>query len=174
AESQGVELLELFRLASPKDPNLLPQSVCHIEKSILTAGDSVGKAEAAGRCLEVLSGFGPFEAAAGEAGFFPSPDRPKVFWLGFADGAARLSEAAGTLSAALRAEGFVLEERTFVPHLTLARLKGSVPPAAAVKAAAAAKELCRGARFPVTGAVLFSSELSSGGPRYSELKRIDF
>lgn len=132
------------------------------------------KAEAAGRCLEVLSGFGPFEAAAGEAGFFPSPDRPKVLWLGFADGAARLSEAAGKLSAALRGEGFTPEERAFVPHLTLARLKGSVPPAAAGKAAAAARELCRGARFSVTGAVLFSSDLSAGVPRYSELKRIDF
>lgn len=132
------------------------------------------KAEAAGECLDVLSGFGPFKAAAGEAGFFPSPDRPRVFWLGFGAGAARLAEAAAKLSSSLRAAGFVLEDRDFVPHLTLARLKGSVPPAAAGRAAAAAEELCRGSVFPVTGAVLFSSELLPGGPKYTELKRTDF
>ena len=132
------------------------------------------RVEAAGGCLEAVSGFGSFTAVPDEAGFFPSPDKPGVFWLGFGAGGARLSEAAAKLSAALRAGGFVLEERSFIPHLTLARLKGSVPPAAAGRAAAAARDLCRGRSFPVTGAVLFSSELSPGGPRYSELKKIDF
>ncbi|HOI43641.1 MAG TPA: RNA 2',3'-cyclic phosphodiesterase, partial [Elusimicrobiales bacterium] len=132
------------------------------------------RAEAAGRCLETLSGSGPFTAVPEGAGFFPSAEKPWVFWLGFGDGAARLSEAAARLAGALRGEGFALDERPFVPHLTLARLKGRVSPAAAAGAAAAAEVLCRGASFPVTGAVLFSSELFPDGPRYSELKRVDF
>lgn len=132
------------------------------------------KAGSAGRCLEVLSGFGTFEVVPGEAGFFPSPDKPRVFWMGFAAGAERLSEAAERLAASLRGEGFVLEERSFVPHLTLARLNGRVSPAAAGRAAAAAGALCRGAVFSVTGAVLFESQLCPEGPRYSELKRIYF
>ncbi|HBE89457.1 MAG TPA: RNA 2',3'-cyclic phosphodiesterase, partial [Elusimicrobia bacterium] len=95
------------------------------------------RVEAAAGCLEVLSGFGPFEAVAGEAGFFPSPDSPRVFWLGFGSGAEKLAEAAGRLSAALRVEGFALEERAFHPHLTLARLKGRVGPEAVRRAAEA-------------------------------------
>ncbi|MDQ7773902.1 MAG: RNA 2',3'-cyclic phosphodiesterase [Elusimicrobiales bacterium] len=133
-----------------------------------------GRVGAAGACLDALSGSGTFTAVPGEAGFFPSPEKPRVFWLGFGAGAERLAEAAARLSAALRGEGFVLEERPFVPHLTLARLKGSVPAAAAGKAAAAAVSLCRGMSFPVSGAVLFSSALSPDGPRYSQLKRVEF
>lgn len=132
------------------------------------------RAAAAGVCLESLAGFGSFKAVPGKAGFFPSPDEPRVFWMGFGAGADRLSEAAARLAEALRGEGFVLEERSFVPHLTLARLKGGVPPAAAGKAAAAAEELCRGLSFAVTGAALFSSELSPDGPIYSQLKMVDF
>lgn len=133
-----------------------------------------GRVEAAGACLDALSGSGPFTAVPGEAGFFPSPERPRVFWLGFGAGAGRLAEAAARLAAALRGAGFALEDRPFVPHLTLARLKGSVPPAAAGKAAAAAEILCRGLIFPVGGAGLFSSALSPDGPRYSQLKMVRF
>ncbi len=132
------------------------------------------RVEAAAGCLEVLSGFGPFEAVAGEAGFFPSPDSPRVFWLGFGSGAEKLAEAAGRLSAALRVEGFALEERAFHPHLTLARLKGRVGPEAVRRAAEAAAALCRGTVIPVSGAAFYSSETLPGGPRYSELKRVLF
>ncbi len=158
---------ELGTAARPVDPDAL-----HLTLAFLGEVPP-GRAEAAGRCLETLSGSGPFAAVPGEAGFFPSTDRPRIFWMGFGAGGGRLAELSAGFSAALRREGFVLEDRPFVPHLTLARLRGPVPPAAARRAAEAAEALWRGKSFPVTGAVLFSSELSSAGPRYSELKRAD-
>ncbi len=132
------------------------------------------RAEEAGRCLEVLSGFGPFEAVAGEAGFSPSLDAPRVFWLGFSRGGDRLAEAAARLAAALKGSGFLLEERPFLPHLTLARIKGRAAPEALRVAAEAAEALCCGGVFKVPEAALYSSETLPGGPRYSELKKVFF
>lgn len=184
--------MRVFAAAAMELPRGLPESLARAARTELgPAARPVGpegmhltlaflgevpqeRVPAAAGCLESLSGFGPFTAAPGKAGFFPSPDEPRVFWMGFGAGADRLSDAAARLAAALRGEGFVNEERRFVPHLTLARLKGCVTPAAAGRAAAAAEELCRGLSLAVTGAALFSSELSPGGPVYSQLKRIDF
>lgn len=160
--------MELGQAARPTGPEAM-----HLTLAFLGEVPPA-RAEEAGRCLEVLSGFGPFEAVAGKAGFFPSLDAPRVFWLGFSAGGERLSEAAARLSAALRGAGFLLEERAFLPHLTLARIKGRAAPEALLRAAEAAEALCRGAAFKVRGAALYSSETLPGGPVYSELKKVVF
>jgi len=65
---------------------------------------------------------GPIEIAFRNFGFFPNERRPRVFWLGIEAGPCLAALAAG-VSSALEPVGFPREERTFRPHLTLARFK---------------------------------------------------
>lgn len=58
----------------------------------------------------------------GGVGVFPSPARARVFWLGVDDTGGRLAAAHQALSDELRRLGLPLEERSFRPHLTLARM----------------------------------------------------
>ena len=65
----------------------------------------------------------PFDLAIGGTGAFPNLQRPRVLWLGVTAGAAELCAVAEQLRGALRQRGFVLEDRPFRPHLTIARVK---------------------------------------------------
>lgn len=62
-------------------------------------------------------------------GFFPSEERPRVFWAGM-DASANLKLLASDIDHAAYRLRFPLEERPFTPHLTLARFE---PPGIAPK-----------------------------------------
>jgi RNA 2',3'-cyclic 3'-phosphodiesterase len=53
-------------------------------------------------------------------GFFPNAKRPRVFWAGI-QSSSNLATIAGAIDQAMGALGFPREDRTFIPHLTLAR-----------------------------------------------------
>ena len=50
------------------------------------------------------------------AGFFPDEERPRVFWVGAGEGSEKLIALAGDLSSTPK-------DRSFLPHLTVARIK---------------------------------------------------
>jgi 2'-5' RNA ligase len=56
------------------------------------------------------------------AGMFPAPSRPRVLWMGV-DGGEALAAAHQALSTALAASALPVEDRTYRPHLTLARVR---------------------------------------------------
>jgi 2'-5' RNA ligase len=56
-------------------------------------------------------------------GAFPSNERPRVLWVGVAEGSQVLSDLNQRVERALTALGFPREDRPFHPHVTLARLK---------------------------------------------------
>jgi 2'-5' RNA ligase len=56
-------------------------------------------------------------------GGFPSNDRPRVLWVGITEGREMLSELGVRVERAMAGLGFPREDRPFVPHLTVARLK---------------------------------------------------
>ncbi|ABM80255.1 RNA 2',3'-cyclic phosphodiesterase [Hyperthermus butylicus] len=60
-------------------------------------------------------------------GAFPSPARPRVVWVGVeeGEGAKELERLYREIERGLRRLGFKPEREEFVPHVTLARLKGS-------------------------------------------------
>jgi 2'-5' RNA ligase len=62
----------------------------------------------------------PLEVRVRRLGFFPDESRPTVLWTGL-DSAPNLSCLAGTIDGALATQGIPKENRSFVPHLTLAR-----------------------------------------------------
>jgi len=58
-------------------------------------------------------------------GAFPSTSRPRVVWVGVTEGADRLREYREIIDNELRRLGIPPEARSFSPHITLARIKGS-------------------------------------------------
>ena len=66
------------------------------------------------------------ELSIATLGAFPHVDRPSVVWAGL-DGAETLATLAADLEAGLQPHGFPRENRPFVPHLTLARVKARPP-----------------------------------------------
>ena len=118
-------------------------------------------------------------------GFFGTPARPRVLWVG----PDQPSPALVALSTSVR-ESFPnpAGERRFVPHLTLARFRGRLSAAHRQVCAPHLSELKRGrergrlpdwARFgPVEERVeelsLFVSRASSEGPRYLRVASVPF
>lgn len=89
---------------------------------------SIGKAAA-----EVATRAAPFALTFAGLGVFPDARRPHTLWMGIAEGRVELVALAGELEAALAGSGFAPEGRPFVPHLTLARIKGRLPAGLAKK-----------------------------------------
>ncbi len=58
-------------------------------------------------------------------GAFPNTSRPRVIWVGVREGADELARIYREIERGLRRLGFRPEREEFVPHITLARLKGS-------------------------------------------------
>ncbi|MCX7940673.1 MAG: RNA 2',3'-cyclic phosphodiesterase, partial [Endomicrobia bacterium] len=56
-------------------------------------------------------------------GVFPKIDFPRVLWLGIKDGAQKISELANFIDNELSNKGFAKEQKEFVAHLTIARIK---------------------------------------------------
>ncbi len=63
-------------------------------------------------------------------GLFPDGRRPHTLWIGTGAGGSQLAAVARHLEQELKNEDFVEEARPFVPHLTIARIKGPLSPRA--------------------------------------------
>ena len=88
------------------DVNLVPDVCSLLEQA----------ARAHGPCVLTVSGLG----------VFPHAQRPNVVWAGL-EGAQTLVALAADLETGLERHGFARENRPFVPHLTLARVKAKPP-----------------------------------------------
>jgi len=78
---------------------------------------------------EAAQGNSPFHLEISGLGAFPSLRQARVFWVGIGGEVDKLSKLQQNIDSALAALGFAKEERSFVPHLTLARIRqGASPP----------------------------------------------
>lgn len=116
----------------------------------------------------VSEGQAPFACEVKGMGGFPSLERPRVLWAGIGEGAAPLTSCATAVMAACAACGFGREERGFVPHITLARLRQRkvVRSETLQRAVPDAHDKSFGIT-DVNRITLFSSELTASGPRYA-------
>ena len=120
---------------------------------------------------EVAAGRATFRVSMEGTGAFPNPRRPRVIWADVRDGRETLVELAGAVDAALAGLGFPPEDRPFSPHLTLGRVKIS----SHLEKLMALLESHAGDRFgemAVTEVILFQSELSPKGAKYTPLRRM--
>jgi 2'-5' RNA ligase len=105
-------------------------------------------------------------------GFFPSEKRPRVFWAGM-QASTNLKSITADVDHATHKLGFPLEERPFVPHLTLARFD---PPAIAPKLSAAIVERASQTFGIMTTRELqlIESKLKPAGAEYTTLHSFPF
>ena len=124
-----------------------------------------------------------FEIRSRGYGFFPTAKAPRVFWIGIEAGP-QLAELAKKIDMAVAELGIPREDRPFSPHLTLARAgagrrsgspkwrTGDGPNtafAALEKRLAAIGELDFG-RMTAHEFILYQSQLSAGGSKYTKLQ----
>jgi 2'-5' RNA ligase len=136
----------------------------HVTLRFLGDVDPARVAPLASRAARELAALRPFALRLGKAELFPTPSRPRVVALGL-EPAAPLAELAGAVERAVVAEGFAPEERPFRAHLTLGRVRGPRFPSVTALEVPAAE-------IAVEEAVLFESELSASGSRYTPLERL--
>ena len=77
---------------------------------------------------EAAQGIPPFHLEISGLGVFPSLKQARVFWVGIGGEVDKLSRLQQNIDSALAALGFAREERSFVPHLTLARTRQGASP----------------------------------------------
>ncbi|MBI3298545.1 MAG: RNA 2',3'-cyclic phosphodiesterase [Elusimicrobia bacterium] len=113
----------------------------------------------------------PAEAALEGLGAFPSWEAPKVLWAGVGRGGGDLTAAGRAIIRRLAAHGFPVEDRPFVPHATLGRLRSKRGLAALAAAAERwrAPEAWAGASFACGPVRLIASVLTPNGPIHTEL-----
>lgn len=110
-----------------------------------------------------------FDLQIGACGVFPGRSRPKVLWIGVSDFSGGLSRLQQRLEDECEKRGLPKEERTFKPHLTIARLRGGNDTRALVDAHLRIE-------FPeqtinVNELIVFRSELSSDGSKYTAISK---
>jgi 2'-5' RNA ligase len=122
-----------------------------------------------------------FEIRSAGYGFFPTAKAPRVFWIGIQAGP-QLAEVAESIDMAVAELGVPREDRSYSPHLTLARAggrsgspkwrKGDGPNAmfaALEKRLAAMGEIDFGT-MTAREFILYQSQLSPGGSKYTKLQ----
>ena len=116
--------------------------------------------------------FSTFPIAIGGTGVFPRPNRPQVLWIGVSDPSGQLSALQEKFEDECAAEGFEKEDRAYRPHLTIARLRK--PEGARHLADAHLRMQFETIEVRLKELVIFRSELSSKGSRYTPISRVSF
>ncbi|MFW5490217.1 MAG: RNA 2',3'-cyclic phosphodiesterase [Desulfovibrio sp.] len=130
---------------------------------------------------EALAGvrFETFLLQPGGGGFFPSPARPSVCWVGVRRGVGECTRLAECINAALVQAGWSggagegTPAKPFRPHLTIGRMGRGAHSHGAKKGPwaeiARDLEMLKWPEVPVDRFTLWRSELGPGGPRYTAL-----
>lgn len=122
---------------------------------------------------KAVAGAGSFKAKFEGLGTFPEGKRPRVIWVGTAEGRDKLCNLAKALEETLSKAGFLSEEKEFKPHITIGRVKEK-------KGVDKLKEKIKGIKDAKFGEALvdriyiMKSTLTPKGPIYEKIKSITF
>lgn len=122
---------------------------------------------------EAVADVSPFQLTFQGIGRFPERGRPRVVWIGIAEGGASVVQLGAGVSAGLRSRGLSFDDRPLSPHLTLARVPEDASTAEAKTVAAAVESLpVPRLELAVDEIAVVQSVLSPKGPRYSALATV--
>jgi 2'-5' RNA ligase len=121
----------------------------------------------------IAAGLTPLPLDIGTAGFFPDAKRPRILWLGTGGDVNRLVALQASIEDGLAVRGFPKEERSFRPHLTIARIKSPKGLTGASRLAETRSDY-RAGSFTAEGVSLFQSTLTPRGAVYTELAKYHF
>jgi 2'-5' RNA ligase len=108
-----------------------------------------------------------FQLSITGTGCFPKQERPRILWLGINGELDPLNQLVSKINRRLEPLGFLTEEKTFIPHLTLARI--SYPQKKNPEISAFLDASYDPIPFSVQKFQFISSELFSNGAVYSIL-----
>lgn len=164
------EIARLTRvLPSPRWVN--PEGM-HLTLAFLGELDDAQLSDATAATIEAARQSRPFTLRLGSLGTFGGPRSPQVLWVGVGGDVPQLLALQRTLAQALESRGFPREVRPFSPHLTLARVKGPLPPAEQAQLAQALATPVPTISWPVNEVLVMKSELARSGARYTPLQRV--
>lgn len=115
----------------------------------------------------------PFRLRPAGCGAFPSMKKIRIVWVGLQGDLGPLKMLQRQVEDAMASLGFDREDRSFKPHLTLGRVKGTKN-IRALQEAVLDHQGFQLEAFDVTEAVLYKSELRPDGARYTPLFRAQF
>jgi RNA 2',3'-cyclic 3'-phosphodiesterase len=126
--------------------------------------DSISKA---------VNGLEPFALEVRGVGAFPSLQRPRVLWAAIGNGSATLCSIVDRLRRNLSSTGLPVEDRPFVPHLTLGRIRSPSDTDRAKRFLIDPENSVRvWGGTTVREVVLKESELLRAGPRHTVRARV--
>ena len=126
------------------------------------------------RLASIAAGSVPFSLSLGHFGVSPSLARPRVLWIGLEGDLATLGFLQKTVTEEMAVHGFGTEDRPFMPHLTLGRIRPQQrrSPPAFVSPSAGGE--VRRVALQVRGMSLIRSQLTARGPVYTRLAEFSF
>ena len=127
--------------------------------------DRIPKISAA--ATQTTEQFSKFQISVGNTGVFPRPSRPQVLWIGVNDPTGKLSNLQKRFEEECGLRGFEKEDRAYKPHLTIARLRK--PEGARQLADTHLNTNFPLIEVPLVELVVFRSELSSKGSKYTSI-----
>jgi RNA 2',3'-cyclic 3'-phosphodiesterase len=116
---------------------------------------------------QVAQQFTPIKIEVAKTGVFPNVNRARVLWVGVNDPSGELQRLQRKLEDEFEVEGFPKEDRTFKPHLTIARIR--TPEGARQLADAHMRMEFTSSQITLNELVVFRSEPSSKGSRYTPI-----
>lgn len=164
--------LELRRRVEETAPDArlswVPADRLHVTVRFIGQVDDA-RAAAIGTALAPVLDLHPFSMRIAGAGTFPPRGAPRVFWAGVHASPGLLQELERQVSGRLAPHGVTSEDRSYLPHITLARVKD----AKGLRASALVRERDRQefGSSAVEAITLFESRPSAQGVRYLALQR---
>lgn len=122
------------------------------------------------RLSKKLFNYKPFCIRIAGVGSFPPWKHPRVIWVGI-EASSALKTLQGEVESEMRAVGFPSEERPFVAHITIGRVRSGRRISEMARKLVESREIEIG-DFEVRSIKLMKSELGRGGPVYTCLAEI--
>ena len=149
----------------------VPPQNLHVTLQFLGNQTEERLAEAAAALDEAGAACPPLDVTFHGIGAFPGLERPRILWVGVAQGALEARALQARVADALIRRGFPREDRAWHPHLTIGRIfderrwrREANPP---LRGALARAATTRFGTVRVTEVALMRSDLSPKGARYS-------
>lgn len=123
---------------------------------------------------QAAHGQAPFHLEISGLGAFPDLRQPRVLWVGIGGETGKLLALQQSIDISLSVFGFATEERSFVPHLTLARIRQEASPAERKSFGEVAMSVGFDTRYPldVEAVSLMRSQLTPQGAIYTCLSKV--
>lgn len=174
---QGLaRLQEQLKSSTPKGVKWVDPGSIHLTIKFLGEVQSDRISLISKNLVDAVKKIKAFSVGVEGLGVFPDPRRPRVLWVAVVGEVDKLVILQQAVDTALSPLGFVKENRAFVPHLTLARLRDDMPPQ--VRQSFGQRFLAAKLEslplHKVESLNLMKSQLTPGGAIYSRIESYGF